>query len=154
MIERKICAKGSKRIWNRYTGKVPIDLFESKWDRNFNKPFQLPIYIAFTNGSRSFESKWYLVIGKQHESMTPPLFLAYWKKKKPVRRTGIYHFREGYCFLLKTPLWPKSKWYHHVKDICKQSLPWQDIATALRRSSLQCQCIQFHIQTALQHVLT
>ncbi len=53
----------SQRIWNRYTEKMPIDLFESKWDRNiprsnfratqnlvsehFHKRFQLPIHCLY-----------------------------------------------------------------------------------------------------------
>ncbi len=31
------------RIWNRYNEKVPIDLFDSKWDRN------IPRYLLSLN---------------------------------------------------------------------------------------------------------
>ncbi len=35
-----------KKIWNRYTEKVPIDFFESKWDRNI---MNIPRYLLSLN---------------------------------------------------------------------------------------------------------
>ena len=47
----------SQRIWNRYTEKVPIDLLESKWDRNIPR-YLLSLTTRFDDETTLLEYIW------------------------------------------------------------------------------------------------
>ena len=55
MLVRRHTVYSDSRIWNRYTEKVSMDLFELKWDRN------IPSYLLSLNTRSNFTAAQNLV---------------------------------------------------------------------------------------------